>query len=81
MFNLGQGMSQAYLALNETNMKGFIEPHYRAVSGAIVPMLINLSTISIVNNRSCIYCLRGDSDGKYEETYEEIKAKIEEATK
>ena len=62
-------------------MKGFIELHYREVSGAIVPILINLSAISVVNNQGCIYCLRGDSNGKYEETYEEIKAKIEEATK
>ena len=62
-------------------MKGFIELHYREVRGAIVPILINISAISIVNNRGCIYSLRGDSNGKYEETYEEIKAKIEEATK
>lgn len=62
-------------------MKGFIELHYREISGGIVPIIINLSTISVVNNQGRIYCLRGGSNGKYEETYEEIKAKIEEATK
>lgn len=81
------GLSVAALPINEKNMKGFIELHVKR-DGARVPILINIAHIANFDNRSgYMYFSYKEPRSDYRdgiwpvESYEDIKAKIEEATK